>query len=118
MAGKRLIPLFLAATIFLLQGEDCVSVFFANKQARDCCQKGQCNRKNSDPCCQVNTKVDVTQVQAKDKVELPVLAALPIVSAWTYQVAQPQVDLWLHYRTTYSPSPPGKLGNFSLPLLV
>ena len=118
MVGKRLIPLFLAVTIFLLQGADCVSLFFASQQARDCCQKGHCNRKNPDPCCQVSTKVDLTQVQAKDKVQLPVLAALSVFSARTVQVVIAPVDLWSHYRTTFSPSPPGRLGNFLLPLLV
>src|SRR5258708_2554993 len=110
MLGKRLIPLFLAASIFLLQGGDCVSPLFASQQAHDCCQKGHCNRKNPDPCCQVSTKTDITQVQAKDKVQLPVLAMLPVFSAWTYQVVIVPLDLG-SYSTTFPPSPPGKLGN-------
>src|SRR6266704_3565513 len=94
MVGKRLIPLFLAATIFLLQGADCVSLFFADQQSRDCCQKGHCNRKNPDPCCQVSTKVDLTQVQAKDKVQL----AVPARKTRQFLAASPSLILPLGSR--------------------
>src|SRR5436305_12998671 len=118
MVGKRLIPLLLAATTFFLQGADCVSLFFADKQARDCCQKGHCNRKNPDPCCQLSTKLDLTQVQAKERAQLPVLAALPGIAAWTGPVFIAPADLWPHHRTTFSPSPPAGRRNRSLPSLV
>src|SRR4051812_29980433 len=118
MAGKRLIPLFLAATVFLLQGMDCGSLFIANQQARDCCHQGHCNQKNPDPCCQVSTKADLTQVQAKDKVQVPVFAALPGFLLPTVEAALTPVDFWAQVRATFFPSPPGRAGNFSLPLLV
>ena len=118
MLGGRIVSIFLAATIFLLQGGDCVSLFFANKQAQDCCQKGHCNRKNPDPCCQVSSKADVKQVQAKEKVPLLVLTALPVLPAWTHPVFLEPIDSRSHLVVTYAPSPPGQLGNFSLPLLV
>src|SRR5437016_10751750 len=118
MVGKRLIPLLLAGTIFLLQGADCVSLFFANQQARDCCRKGHCSRKNPDPCCQVSAKPTLMQSPAKEKTPLPVLATLTVVPAWTQPVTLLSVDPQSHLIVTFAPSPPGQLGNFSLPLLV
>jgi hypothetical protein len=118
MVGKGLIPLFLAATIFFLQGGDCVSLFFADKQARDCCRKGHCSPKNPDPCCQVSAKPTVTQSPAKEKTPLPVLAVLVLLPAWTQRVTLLSVDPQSHLIVTFTPSPPGQLGNFSLPLLV
>ena len=118
MGCGRIASLFLAATIFIIQGGDCVSVFFANKQARDCCRRGHCSAKNPDPCCKVSSKANVTPVQAKERVPLLALTALPVLPTWTYPAIPESVDLKLNYRVTLSPLPPGRLGNFSLPLLV
>jgi hypothetical protein len=118
MGGKRFISVFLATIIFFLQGGDCVSLFSANKQAHDCCQKGHCNRKNPDPCCQTSSKTNVTQVLAKDKIQLPVLSALPVLPRWNYPVIAQPIESRARYRNTFTSPPPGKFGNFSLPLLV
>jgi len=118
MSGGRIVSIFLAATIFLLQGGDCVSLFFANKQSRDCCQKGHCNKKNPDPCCQVSSNANLTQSQVKERVPLPVVATLPALPAWTYPGFWAPVAPRLNTIEAFAPSPPGQLGNFSLPLLV
>ena len=118
MLGKRLLPLFVAAAIFLLQGADCVSFFFANQQAHDCCRKGQCSPKNPDPCCQVSPNTTVTQAQAKAKVQVLDLALLAVLPAWTHAVMTATVDSQSRDRLAFTSSPPGQLGNFSLPLLV
>lgn len=118
MSGSRFLSLFLAAAIFLLQGGDCVSLFFADQQAHDCCRTGQCSPKNPDPCCQVSPRTTVTQNQVKEKAPLLDLAALPILPIWTAPVNLAPIDLQLGYSLTLSPSPPGQVGNFSLPLLV
>ena len=118
MRGVRSLSLFLAAAIFLFQGGDCVSLLFASEQARDCCRKGHCSPKNPDPCCQVSSKSTVTQQTAKEKVPLVDLAALSALPAWTAPNSFKPADPELHYALTCAPSPPGQLGNFSLPLLV
>ena len=118
MRGGQLLSLFLAAAIFVLQGGDCVSLLFGNKQAHDCCRKGHCSPKNPDPCCQVSSKATVTQDQAKEKAPLADLAVLPSLTAWTRPVILAPVDPEARYDLMFAPSPPGQLGNFSLPLLV
>ena len=118
MRGGRLLSLFLTAAIFILQGGDCISLFFADKQAHDCCRKGRCSPKNQDPCCQVSSKTTVTQHQAKEKFPLFDLAALSVLPAWTAPVGFVPVDPELRFGLTFAPSPPGRLGNFSVPLLV
>ncbi len=117
MRGQLLLPLFLAAAILVLQGGDCLSLIFASQQTHDCCQKGHCTPKNPDPCCQVSAKTTVTQDQAKEKDTLLDLAALPVLPAGTPLFVTP-VGLHSDYRMTFAPSPPGQLGNFSLPLVV
>lgn len=118
MGGRRFQSLFLAATIFLLQGGDCVSLFFADKQAHDCCRKGHCSPKNPDPCCQVSSKTTVTQDQAKERTLVAGLVELVVLPVWTFPVALVPVDPESPYRRIFAASPPGQLGNFSLPLLV
>jgi hypothetical protein len=118
MLGKRFFPLFLAAAIFLLQGGACVSLFFADKQAHDCCQKGHCSPKNPDPCCQVRSNTTVTQAQAKEKASFVEAASLSALPAWTVPVIMVNVDHEVPYGLMFAPSPPGQLGDFSLPLLV
>ena len=117
MLGKRF-PLLLAAAIFVLQGGDCVSLFFANQQTHDCCRKGNCSPKNPDPCCQVSAKPKLTQSPAKEKTVIPVLSALVLPAAWTQPVNLSSADPQSHLIVTFAPSPPGRFGNFSLPLLV
>lgn len=118
MRGGRFLSLFFAAAIFMLQGGDCVSLFFADKQAHDCCRKGHCSPKNPDPCCQVSPKKSVEQAQVKDKVPLVVLVELAVLPAWTAPVHVVSVPDELRYGLAFAPSPPGQQGNFSLPLLV
>jgi hypothetical protein len=118
MRGSQLLSLFLAAAIFLLQGGDCVSLFFANQQAHDCCRKGQCSPKNPDPCCQLSAKTTVTQDQAKERTPVAGLAELAVLPAWTSPVMLRPVDPESPHGLMLAPSPPGQLGNFSLPLLV
>src|SRR4051794_30315986 len=89
MPGKRFLPLLLAAVILILQGGDCVSLFFADQRAHDCCRKGNCSPKNPDPCCQVSAKPTVTQSPAREKTPLPVLAVQALLPAW----AQPFILL-------------------------
>jgi hypothetical protein len=118
MIGKRFLPVFLAASIFLVQGGDCVSLFFANQQARDCCRKGHCSPKNPDSCCQVSPQPTVTQAQVKEKASLLSLQAQAVLPAWTHGVILAPVAPRLRYILSFESSPPGQLGNFSLPLLV
>jgi hypothetical protein len=118
MHGGRTLTLFLATAIFLLQGGECISLFFADKPAHQCCQKGNCSPKNPDPCCQVSSKTTVIQHQAKEKISPADLAALPVLAAWTPAISFVTVGPQSRYVLTAEPSPPGHLGNFSLPLLV
>ena len=119
MIGRRLLPLLLAAVVFILQGGECFSALFANAESRECCRKGHCNKKNPDPCCQISSKLNsVQQDQIKEKAPLPELATLPIIQQWTVPVERLSVDLLLSRNHSLAPSPPGQLGNFSLPLLV
>jgi hypothetical protein len=118
MRGGRTFALFLATAIFLLQGGECISLFFADKPAHECCQKGNCSPRKPDPCCQLSSKTTVTQHQAKEKISLANLAALPVLAAWTTPIGLVPVNPQWHYVFTAEPSPPGHLGNFSLPLLV
>jgi len=117
MPGKRF-ALLLAAVIFILQGGDCVSLFFADQQTHDCCRKGNCSPKNPDPCCQVSAKPTLTQSLAKEKTVIPVLSALVLPAAWIQPVSLLSADPQSHVILTFAPSPPGRFGNFSLPLLV
>lgn len=119
MIGRRLLPLLLAAVVFILQDGECFSALFANAESRECCRKGHCNKKNPDPCCQISFKLtSVQQDQIKQKAPLPALAALPVPQQWTVPVERLSVDLLLSRNHSLAPSPPGRLGNFSLPLLV
>lgn len=118
MRGGRILSLFLLAAIFILQGGDCVSLFFADKQAHDCCNKGHCSRKNPDPCCQVSAKTNITHDQAKDKVQFVELAVWTMLPVWTAPVHFVPLDPTFRHNLTLAPSPPGKRGNFSVPLLV
>jgi hypothetical protein len=118
MVGKRFLPLLLAAVILILQGGDCVSLFFGDQQAHDCCHKGNCSPKNQDPCCQVTAKQTVTASPAKEKTPLPVLATLMLLPAWTQPFILSSVDPQSHLIVTFALAPPGQLDNFSLPLLV
>ena len=111
-------PLYLVAAVFLLQGAECLSSFFADQQAHDCCRKGHCSPKNPDPCCQVSPNTTVTQAQAKEKAQLLDLAALAVLPGWMHAVMTATVDSQSHDRLAFTSSPPGQLGNFSLPLLV
>jgi hypothetical protein len=110
--------MFIAAAIFILQGGDCASLFFADKQARDCCRQGQCSPKNLDPCCHLGSKTTVTQVQANEQASLLDLAAPPALSAWAAYFGLAHLDPEALHGLMFAPSPPGQLGNFSLPLLV
>ncbi len=114
----RLLSLFMVAAIFLLQGGDCVSLFFADQQAHDCCRKGHCSPKNPDPCCQVTSKTTVTQDQAKERTPLAALVELVVPPAWTSPAVMVIVGFESPHGPMLAPSPPGSLGNFSLPLLV
>ncbi|HVZ18208.1 MAG TPA: hypothetical protein VG897_13880 [Terriglobales bacterium] len=115
----RLLSLFMVAAIFLLQGGDCVSLFFADQQAHDCCRKGHCSPKNPDPCCQVSSKTTVTQDQAKQRTPVAVgLVELVVLPAWTSPAVLVTVDFESPHGPMLAPSPPGDLGNFSLPLRV
>ena len=114
----RLLSLFMAAAIFLLQGGDCVSLFFADQQAHDCCHKGHCSPKNPDPCCQVSSKTTVTQDQAKERTPVAGLVELAVLPAWTAPAVLVTVDFQSPHGYLLTPSPPGYLGNFSIPLLV
>jgi hypothetical protein len=118
MRGGRILSFSLAAAIFLLQGGECISVFFADTQAHECCQKGHCSPKSLDPCCQVSSKTTVTQHRAKEKISLIDLASLAVLPAWTAPDSFLPVDPELYSDLTGAPSPPGHLGNFSTPLLV
>ena len=118
MRSLRLLSLFLVATTFLLQGEECVSPFFADQQASDCCHEGHCSPQNPDPCCQVTAKVAVTHHQAKDKVQLATLLVWTTLPAWESPRALTALDLPLPVQLLVAASPPGELGNFLLPLLV
>jgi hypothetical protein len=118
MLGKRFLPLLLAAVIFILQGGDCVSLFFADQQAHDCCRKGHCSPKNPDPCCQVSPQPTVTQGQVKEKASLLALGAQPVLPAWTRGIILTPVAPHSLNILSFTSSPPGQLGNFSVPLLV
>lgn len=118
MPGRRFLPLLLAAVILILQGGDCVSLFFADQQAHDCCRKGNCSPKNPDPCCQVSAKQTVAQSLAKEKTPLPVLAAQMLLPAWAQPFILLSVDQQSRFILTFALAQPGQLDNFSLPLLV
>ncbi len=118
MIGSRLLPLFVVAAVFLLQGGDCVSLFFANQQAHDCCRKGHCSPKNPNPCCLVSANTTVAQAQAKGKAPFLDLAALAVLPGFTHALISVPVNSQSRDRLMSTASPPGKLGNFSLPLLV
>ena len=119
MFQRRLLPLLLAAVVFILQDGECFSALFANAESRECCRKGHCNRKNPDPCCQISAQLTpVQQDQIKQKAPLPELVAQPVLQQWTVPVARLSAELLLSRDLLYAPSPPGQLGNFSLPLLV
>ncbi len=117
MRRARMVCTFLAAALFILQGGDCLSLLFASHEARECCRKGQCSPKNPDPCCQVSSKTTVTQNQAQER-EHGVKLAPMIVTTWVSPVSVAHLDFGSASYSTFPPSPPGELGNFSLPLLV
>ena len=117
MMGGRIVAMFLAAAIFLLQGGDCLSMFVKDKQAHDCCKKGHCSRANPDPCCQISAKTDIAKDQVKEKTPLPELTVMPVIDFWV-QPVNTTIVTWARHWKTFAPSPPGALGNFSLPLLV
>src|SRR6266581_8892279 len=103
MSGARLLPLFLSAAIFFLQGGDCVSPFFADQKSHDCCRKSPCNRTNPDPCCQVSSNASVSQDQAKDKMQHIDSVDLQVLSAWTGDLSlgtDPSSD----YGSNFAPS--------------
>ena len=117
MKGGRIVAIFLSAVIFFLQGGDCLAMFAKDKQAQDCCKKGHCGRTNPDPCCQISAKTDIAKDQVKEKTELPALTVLTFIPVF----AQPLNDTfvgWVEQQNSFTPSPPGERGNFSLPLLV
>jgi len=118
MVGRRVFPLVLTAAIFILQGGDCVSLLFADKQAHDCCQKSPCSPKSPDPRCQVSVKTGVTLDQAKEKTQLSLRIDLAFLSPWTDPVNLVRVDALSREGSLFAQSPPGQLGDFSLPLLV
>ena len=119
MIGRRLLPLLLAAVVFILQDGECFSALFASPESRECCRKGHCSKKNPDPCCQISSKLtSVQQDQIKEKAPLPELAVLAFLHQWTIPVVRLSADLLLSCDLLLAPSPPGQLGNFSLPLLV
>lgn len=110
MSGKRLLPMFLVATIFLLQGGDCLSLLVANQKAHDCCHKGPSNQQNTGPCCQVSSTSTVAQDHGKEKAQRIDFADTVFLPVWTSHVTS-------HYALTFAPSP-GPLGTFPIPLLV
>jgi hypothetical protein len=116
MRGLRSLSFFLAAAIFLFQSGDCTSLFFAHPQAHDCCQKGHCSPKNTDPYCQLSSKMTVTQDQAKEKAAPLVLAARQVLPAWTAPVTLVPVDPESRRNLMLGGS--GDLARISLPLLV
>ena len=117
MVGRQVFPLVLTAAIFILQGGDCVSLLFADKQAHDCCRKSPCSPKSLDPRCQVSLKTGVTLDQAKEKTQLSLRIDLAFLR-WTAPVNLVRVDALSREGSLFAQSPPGQLGDFSLPLLV
>ena len=117
MKGGRLVAIFLSAVIFFLQGGDCLAMFAKDKQAQDCCKKGHCSRTNPDPCCQISAKTDIAKDQIKEKAPLPALTVMAFIPIFVQPVSDTLVG-WATHRTSFTPSPPGERGNFSLPLLV
>jgi hypothetical protein len=114
----RILSLFVVAAIFLLQGGDCVGLFFVDQPSHDCCHKGHCSPKNPDPCCQVTSKTTVTQDQTKEQTPVAGHDELVFLPAWTSPPALVPVDVESPHGPMLVLSPPGYLGNFSLPLLV
>ena len=117
MKGGRVVAIFLSAVIFFLQGGDCLAMFAKDKQAQDCCKKGHCSRTNPDPCCQISAKTDIAKDQVKEKAPLPALTVMTFIPVFVQPVSHAFVG-WVTHRTSFTPSPPGERGNFSLPLLV
>ncbi len=118
MNGRRLLPLLLAAVVFILQSGDCLGAIVSSKQSHDCCRKAHCTRQNPDPCCKVASTISIQQDQVKEKAVLPALAFVSMLQAWTVPTVSPSVDLLLTGKSLFAPSPPGLSGSFSLPLLV
>lgn len=95
-----------------------MSLFFADKQAHDCCNKGHCSRKNPDTCCQSGAKTAFANEQAKDKFQFVYVAIWTLLPARTTYVHFGLIHSQFRSNLTLAHSPPGEFGNFSLPLLV
>jgi hypothetical protein len=66
----------------------------------------------------VSAKTTVTQAHAKEKAQLLDVGVLVVLPSWTHPVISAPVDPQSRDGMTFAASPPGQLGNFSLPLLV
>lgn len=119
MSGSRVIPMILAAVILFLRGGDCVPLVLADKATRDCCTRGKCGPKESNPCCKASSPASINQVQPEAKFSIPPLEFL------SFAVAEESPDQHLMVASAILVplnvplhSPPGLSAETPLPLLV
>ena len=116
MTGRRLLPLLLAAFVFVSQSGDCFGAILKSKESRDCCRKGKCSRQNTDPCCEVSSLLTVHQDQAKEKTPAVTPVVFVLLPSWVLPTLAYSEEV--RFTPHFAPSPPGAHGSFNIPLLV
>lgn len=116
MRSPRLACLFAFAGLFL-SSLDCYGAWITSKQARKCCNSGQCSRANPDPCCK-NAPSDAQQsFVAQQQIHVhPPLVTLGVLSP----CAGPLQSTMLVHRFVMGSDipPPLEFRSNSLPLLI
>ena len=110
----------MGVSVLLLNAGECISPFFANKEARECCTRGKCGpSKLSDDCCKTSSTSAGKHFVRAEKFS-PAISALDTsaipVSAFAFVLPTSAVS----YVRTEHPwlGPPLELAHLNLPLLV
>ena len=110
----------LGVSVLLLNAGECISPFFANKEARECCTRGKCApSKLSDDCCKTSNASAGKHFVRAEKFS-PAMSALDtsttLVSVFVFVSPTSAVS---HVRTEHPwLGPPLELAHLNLPLLV
>jgi hypothetical protein len=117
MGRGRIILALLVASVFTLRAGDCMTFLLADAQTKDCCKRGKCSppQKNADPCCQVSGVNSAQHFQAPEKI---LLGHSDVVVSTSIDLIEPTYHSTLIQVDVSADSPPGKLAQTSLPLLI
>lgn len=112
--------MFCAAAILFLNGGDCISVLFADQQAKNCCSRGHCApTEKTDPCCESNFSSVTKYFQTEGKFSAshaPMLVSVAIADAMQFDLFPFSASR--HFEDCTVHSPPGASERASLPLLI